>query len=298
MSRIRLQDWLERGRYVNYRDHQVFCVEEGEGDVIVNIHGFPTASFDWTRIWADLTSSYRVIAPDMMGFGFSDKPADYHYSLFDQADLYQSIMKEMGVSHAHFLCHDYGDTVGQELLVRERLGQLSFGIDSMCFLNGGIIPGEHRPRLVQRLLMSPLGPLVGRLMSEARFYRTFAAIFGPGTQPDKQELHDFWSLIRYNQGPRVMHKIIRYMAERIENSDRWVGALCETDTPLRFINGPEDPVSGRHMAEVYSRLVPDPDVVYLEGIGHYPQFEAPELMLNAFLPFVEQSSTRGSGAPQ
>ena len=56
--------------------------------------------------------------------------------------------------------------------------------------------------------------------------------------------------------------------------------------PLRFVNGPEDPVSGRHMAERYRELVPNPDVVLLDGIGHYPQLEAPEHVLEAFLAFV------------
>jgi pimeloyl-ACP methyl ester carboxylesterase len=73
-----------------------------------------------------------------------------------------------------------------------------------------------------------------------------------------------------------------------------VGALQQARVPLRFINGPEDPVSGRHMAERYRELVPNPDVVLLEGIGHYPQLEAPEAVLAAFLAFVDRVD---GGAP-
>ena len=56
--------------------------------------------------------------------------------------------------------------------------------------------------------------------------------------------------------------------------------------PLRFINGPADPVSGAHMAARYRELVPNPDVVLLDGIGHYPQLEAPEQVLASFFEFV------------
>jgi pimeloyl-ACP methyl ester carboxylesterase len=57
---------------------------------------------------------------------------------------------------------------------------------------------------------------------------------------------------------------------------------------MRLVNGPEDPVSGRHMANRYEEIVPHPDVVLLEGIGHYPQVEDPARTLRAFVEFVER----------
>ena len=79
-----------------------------------------------------------------------------------------------------------------------------------------------------------------------------------------------------------MHKLIGYMEERRRQRERWVGALQQTSVPLRLIDGALDPVSGRHMAERYRELVPDPDVVILAEIGHYPQVEAPEAVLEAY----------------
>ena len=55
--------------------------------------------------------------------------------------------------------------------------------------------------------------------------------------------------------------------------------------PMRFINGLLDPVSGAHMVERYRELIPGPDVIELEGIGHYPQVEAPGRVLEAFFAF-------------
>ena len=83
-----------------------------------------------------------------------------------------------------------------------------------------------------------------------------------------------------------MHRLSRYQRERQVHKQRWVGALQHPVVPLRFVNGPEDPVSGEHMAQVFSELVPDPDVVLLEGIGHYPQVEAPERVLSAWRDFI------------
>jgi len=82
-----LSDWRQKGTYITYNSHQIFTVDEGQGEVILAIHGFPTASFDWHKMWPGLSANNRVLALDMIGFGFSDKPKKYPYSILDQADL-------------------------------------------------------------------------------------------------------------------------------------------------------------------------------------------------------------------
>jgi pimeloyl-ACP methyl ester carboxylesterase len=293
---IPVQEWKIRGKTFDFEGHPIFYMDEGAGPALVCLHGFPTASWDWSWIWPELVRRFRVIAPDMIGFGFSAKPQNFQYTLRAQATLHERLLNHLGIDAAHLLAHNYGDTVAQELLARfeERRTDQRPGlqIQTVCFLNGGIIPGEHRPRLIQRLLISPIGPLVSRLTNQRSFNRSFSEIFGPTTQPRPDELAQFWSLIECNGGRRVLHKLIRYMQERTQFKERWVGVLRCAPVPMRFINGPEDPVSGRHMAEAYRRLVPNPDVVYLDGIGHYPQVEAPTKTLQVFLDFFERHGDR------
>ena len=286
---IKLEDWRQSGNWFQHRGHMIFYREEGDGVPLLCIHGFPTASWDWQRVWSALTQRNRVLAPDMIGFGFSAKPRDHLYSISGQATLHEELLALCGIDRVHLLVHDYGDTVAQELLARhlERGAARIAGPDlqSVCFLNGGLFPETHRPRFIQRLLASPIGPLLGRLTTERSFRGSFAAIFGPATQPSREELRDFWQLVSGNGGARIMHKLIGYMEERRRQRERWVGALQQTSVPLRLIDGALDPVSGRHMAERYRELVPDPDVVILAEIGHYPQVEAPEAVLEAYLEF-------------
>jgi pimeloyl-ACP methyl ester carboxylesterase len=287
---MQLDDWRHAGARFYYRGEPIFYRDDGRGPALLCIHGFPTASWDWHKLWPALTERFRAVAPDMIGFGLSAKPRSYDYSICDQATLHESLLDALGIARVHVLAHDYGDTVAQELLARhgERRAAGAAGpvIASVCFLNGGLFPEVHRARAAQKLLHSPLGPLLGRLMSERGFRRSFAPIFGPHTQPSDEELAVAWALVAHNDGPRVAHRLIRYIAERREFRERWVGALQGTDVPLRFINGPADPVSGAHMAARYRELVPKADVVLLDGIGHYPQLEAPERVLAAYLEFI------------
>jgi pimeloyl-ACP methyl ester carboxylesterase len=289
-----LDEWRRAGKTYSHRGHSIFYRDEGQGDVLLLIHGFPTASWDWHRVWEALGARFRLVAPDMIGFGFSAKPKRYDYSIHDQATLHEDLLARLGIGRARILAHDYGDTVAQELLARfedrREAAATGLAIESVCFLNGGLFPEAHRARLVQRLLATPLGPLLGRLSNERSFRRSFAAIFGPRTQPSDSELHDFWRLVAHEDGSSIMHLLIRYIEERRRFRERWVGALQRSAVPLRFINGPLDPVSGLHMAERYRELVPHPDVVLLDGVGHYPQIEDPEGVLDAFFHFVESAA--------
>lgn len=285
-----LAEWKAGGEYHYYNEHQIFVREGGRGDTLLLIHGFPTASWDWHRMWPQLTKKYHVIALDLLGFGFSAKPRNYPYSILDQADLIEQLLADKGIDHCSIISHDYGDTVAQELLARfnerQESGEIGLLIERLCLLNGGLFPEVHRPLLVQKILMSPLGPLVSRLFNRKKLGKNFKRIFGPKTQPTEAELDDFWILVAGNGGRYIFHRLIRYMAERVTHRKRWVGALQNTKVPLRFINGSADPISGQHMAKRYRELLPNPDVVELDQIGHFPLIEAQEAVLKHFLAFV------------
>ncbi|GAA5093258.1 alpha/beta fold hydrolase [Nocardia iowensis] len=284
--------WRANGRRYTHRGHQIFYRDDGGGaaGTLLCIHGFPTASWDWHAIWPGLCDRFgRVIAPDMIGFGWSAKPRNYTYSIADQADIHEELLREHGIARVHILAHDYGDTVAQELLARDidrrAAGDESLVIESVCLLNGGLFPETHRARPVQRLLASPLGPLAGMLASERAFTSSLSGVFGPDTKPSREELDQFWTLWCSKHGKRNGHKLIRYMSERRKHRERWVGALRDTKVPLRLIDGLLDPVSGAHMVRRYRELIPTPDVVELPKVGHYPQVEAPTDTLAAFLDF-------------
>jgi len=186
----------------------------------------------------------------------------------------------------HLLAHDYGDSVAQELLARHYEARIH--IASCVFLNGGLFPETHRPILMQKLLLSPLGWMIGRAFSREGLVKSFRQIFGPQSSPSESEMDDFWSLIESNQGPRIMHKLIAYIPERRAQRERWVSAMQRGEVQLRVIDGEVDPISGAHMVERYRELIPNPDTVLLPGIGHYPQTEAPGQVLKHYLEFRDQ----------
>lgn len=292
---MKLEAWRRSGATHGFKGHSIFFHDDGEkmAPALFCLHGFPTASWDWHRLWPRLRDRFRLVAPDFIGFGFSAKPRAFPYSISAQADLCEDLCAALGLRSVHLLAHDFGDTVAQELLARaeETAGRLE--ILSVCLLNGGIFPEANRPRAIQKLLLSPIGPVVTRLLTEGRFRRSFSAIFAEQSRPGRAELDEFWELINCNGGRLVVPTVIQYLKERDRFRRRWVGALTGAPVPVRFINGTQDSISGPRMVARYRELMPSPDVVEIPEAGHYPQLETPRRVAEAILTWSKrQSSTR------
>lgn len=282
--------WRAAGQMFDWRGHRVFYREQGDGEPLLLLHGFPTSSWDWRHVWDELARHHHVIAFDYLGFGFSDKPSGGPYSVFAYADQAEALLVRLGVGpRIHVLAHDLGDTVAQELLARDRERRGGHHgvpeLASVCLLNGGVLPEQHRPRVVQRLLDSPLGFLVARFTNRQRFGRGLAAVFGPNTQPSAAELDGFWECASFAHGLRNYHHLIRYMRERKRYRSRWVTPMLDGPVPLSFINGHLDPVSGKHVVDRLRELRPSLEIHDLPQIGHYPQTEAPADVLRAYAAF-------------
>ncbi|TNE88404.1 MAG: alpha/beta hydrolase [Deltaproteobacteria bacterium] len=259
--------------------------DEGEGASLVCLHGFPTSSWDFEPMWPGLTAHHRTVAFDLIGLGHASKPrAPMPVAL--QADLTESVCVARGITEAHLLAHDLGDTVAQELLARQAEGSAKVRWRRVVLLNGGLFPETHHPRLIQRLLISRLGGLVATLSTERTFRRNLTQVFGPHTPPSEDFLRESWVLLERDGGRHALPRLIRYMAERKTHRERWVRPLVDRLVPLRLINGSLDPVSGRHAADRYAELVPDADVVHLPRLGHYPHVEDPPAVLAPVLAWL------------
>ena len=256
---------------------------------IVFIHGFPSASWDWHHQWQALKhragTSYQLIALDMLGFGLSAKPYPHQYQLVDQARYIKALLARLQVTQCHLLAHDYGDSVAQELLHLAETGQTEFAIQSLTYLNGGLFSESHRPLLTQKLLLSPLGNWLVKLLNKRSLANSFHKIFGPDTPPAQHDIDTLWQLLQHQQGTRAMPGLIRYIPERAKRRADWLRAMQTTQTPQLFINGAHDPISGEHMRQRFTTLVPQGKTVSLP-VGHYPQIEAPEAVLQHFCEFI------------
>jgi len=87
-------------------------VDEGQGQAVVMVHGTPTWSFLYRKLIKGLSSDYRVVAPDHLGFGLSDKPRDWSYLPRDHAANLAELITHLDLKDITLVVHDFGGPIG------------------------------------------------------------------------------------------------------------------------------------------------------------------------------------------
>jgi pimeloyl-ACP methyl ester carboxylesterase len=256
---------------------------------VLVLHGFPTSGIDWHSVAHAVSEHRRVIVPDLLGFGLSDKP-DQRYSLFEQADIVDALAQALGLPAVALVTHDMGDSVGGEVLARSLDGTLSFDIERRVLTNGSIYIDMAHLTDGQKLLLS---------LPDERLSTEFAApqaglevalrnTFAPQSNVADEELAAMAALVVHDAGNTMLARTIRYVEERHVHEDRWTGAIERHPAPLDIIWGDLDPIAVWPMAERLHDARADAVVHRLEGVGHYPMVETPPRFTDALLAALER----------
>jgi pimeloyl-ACP methyl ester carboxylesterase len=272
----RIERWRDEGELREIAGRRIFVRQfAGDGPPLLLLHGFPSSSYDWRQLVAHLPGGRAVLAFDFLGFGFSDKPRRHEYSLFEQADLTEELVRGWTDGPVQLVAHDMGTSVATELLARDIEGRLRFELASVLLFNGSMIVERATLTSGQRLLRSPLGPLFAQLSTKRVFSQQFAGLFSPSHPLEPDELDDQWALWTRAGGQRNAHRLIGYVDERIRFADRWHGALRDWPGDLAFAWGMLDPVATPNVLAGLRELRPHAPVTELPDLGHYPQIEEP-----------------------
>ena len=125
--------------FLKVKDKKLAYIDEGEGEVIVFIHGNPTSSYLWRNIAPNFNKSYRVIVPDLVGMGDSEKldgVDNPDYSFNGQYDYLEELLNQLNLGkRIHLVIHDWGCGLG---LKYARLN--SDNIASITFMEGVTVP--------------------------------------------------------------------------------------------------------------------------------------------------------------
>lgn len=286
-------DWLAGGEFINFDGLRLFVRRYGRGRPLLCLHAFPTASYDYSRLAPLLAEQYEMFFLDYSGFGFSEKPRDYAYSLFKYADAAEALCRAFRLSSLSVCAHDIGDSVALELL---RRGTLT--VEALTLLNGSVVSVPFTDpwmALSQKVWLHPkVGPLVSRLrlFRKSFFAAMFQRIFARRLSP--REIDAFWSLVCHNDGLGIYHRLMGYMPERWQHQQRWLRVLAHPAPPLTLIWGQADPIATPTVAEHICTLRPDARYIPLAGVGHYPHWEVPSLVAEAILS-ASTSSTYSNG---
>ena len=304
------QTWEKAGQYLVLLSNgqRVFSRQWGSSEASAEhtallLHGFPESSYSFHKVIDGLLTTFqRVVVFDMLGYGLSDKPSHYSYSLLAQADVALEVWQQLEVSGGHIISHDMGTSVLTEIVARHIEGSLpnffNQGIQSLTFTNGSMVLEMAKLRVMQRLLLSPIGALVSRFSNYGLFKRSVLSAHGADAQHAlvEQDIQQLWSQYCLNDGYKKSHYLIRYLNDRKRyEKSRWLPLLAQASQtiPTHFCWGADDQVARVSMAKyLATQVCLSSELTVMPGVGHFCQLGSPERWLESVNAFYHSSISK------
>lgn len=284
-------DWLDRDLYPFVgRDvplpggSRMHVLDAGSGPPVLLVHGTPSWSFEWRHIVAGLSSGFRCIAPDHLGFGLSDRPADADYTPEAHADRLRDLVASLDVRGITLVVHDFGGLIGLPLA----LGPGS-PVRRLVVINSWMWHLGEDPRVAR--IARLLGGRAGRLAYER--LNLSIRVLMPGAYADRKKLTP--AIHRHYLAPfadrrsrgLVLWPMARALLGSAAHANRlWESRWALAGIPALIIWGTRDPALGAHQLQRWREALPSARVVELP-VGHWPHEESPEAVLTPLREFLE-----------
>ena len=256
-------------------------LDEGAGNPVLLLHGEPTWSFLWRKSIPKLAQRHRVVAPDLLGFGRSDKPTDLGWYSYDgHVASVERLVAELGLERLTLVVHDWGGPIGLRFAVEheglvDRLVILDTGIA------GGKPPGEMwlRFRAVVREVGGALD--IGRLVEAGT---------AQGLADDVRAAYDApFPTPESKAGARAFPELVATEPEHPSTApmNRVRDALRDWHKPALVVWGAQDSVLSPRIAEHFVELIPGATgPLLLDGASHFLQEDRPNEVTAAIDGFV------------
>lgn len=271
----------ERSRFAEVDGVRLHYHEAGATNdpVIILIHGFTASTLVWSEVLLPIAKrGFRVIAPDLAGFGFSGKPKEAEYTIEWQARLVLGLMDNLGIERASMVGNSYGGAVAAVCALDnpERIERL--------ILVGAVSNDNVKKRLLLRLGRSPIvGDLISPLLLDLRWLVRQRMLRNrirlKEINDERFEAHH--RHLRTSSTQRaVLRMLRRWRANRIRESAHLI------KQPVLLIWGEQDVEMPLEDGKFLHREIPDARLIVFRQCGHLPQEEYPQEFVELVTGFV------------
>ena len=253
-------------RYRDVAGLRLAHVDEGDGPPVVMWHGEPTWGFLWRKLVPPiLAAGFRVVLPDLPGFGRSDKPVDVGWYTYERhVQMAATLLEDLDLRGATFVVHDWGGPIGLRLAVEH-----AERVDRLVVMDTGLVTGHQRMSdawhrfadFVRRTEDLPVGLLVRR-----------GCHVDPGAEVAAAYDAPFPS-VAAKVGARAFPELVVAGPDAPGNEAgrRAFAALREDRRPLLMLWGAEDPVLPPAVGEAFAHALGRPAPRVIADAGHFLQ---------------------------
>jgi pimeloyl-ACP methyl ester carboxylesterase len=279
----------ERSRFVRVNGERVHYQEAGKGTdpPLVLIHGFCSSTLVWSKVFLELANyGFRVLAPDLLGYGYSARPRQLDYSIDSQARMIVGFLDALGIDRAAVLGASYGGAVAGILALDypERVERL--------ILVGAVTNNEPTRFLLMRLFGSPiLGDILSPLLVSSRrlLRRRMKKVYDRHSwMLDERRVDARHGPLRTSGTHRaIVRTVRRWDADRIQRQAHLI------TQPTMLVWGENDPETPLHDGEILQARIPGSRLFVFRECGHIPHEEFPETFTRLVADFCIEQSDNG-----
>lgn len=264
-------DTVVKHRWTSLDGLGVFYREAGpEGaPTILLPHGYPCSSYEFRNFMPLLADSWRLVAPDFPGCGYSETPEDFAYDFDGYADFLDRFVNHLGITRFTLYLHDFGSQIGLRLAIRQ-----PDRVAALIIQNGDIYEDQLGPKYaaLQEYFRDPTPERhtkLGEAVSEEGFRDEFLNDVRPELAaripPDLWKLH--WSLMTERRR-QIAIDVIAGLKDNLAWFPRYQAYLREHQPPTLIVWGPQDGYMPEGSARAYLRDLPNAELHLLDG-GHW-----------------------------
>ena len=275
-------------------------VDEGsrEAKPIILLHGEPTWGYLYRKFIPELSKTYRVIVPDMMGFGKSETPQDREYTLKTHVENLSSLIKYLKLNDITFVGQDWGGPITAAYSIRNIDKVKSFVLINTLFgYSKEVRPKNLSPWfqwIDKHYQDKTLDGILGELGS------TVLSIMKIPNFTNNNIINDTWINAYSSQFPdrasckgainfpldALLNRIVPYIIQGIKEGD--LKSLCSKPAILAY--GMKDrAIEPDYAIRDFKALFPGSNVVEMPNAGHYSQEDEPELLINLIKDFMKDN---------
>lgn len=263
--------------------HFLSYVDRGRGRPVVLLHGAPTWGFLWSGLLQELGETHRVLVPDLLGYGGSDRVDGVDRSVRRQAELLDRWLQKLEIERTAVVGHDLGGAVAMHLAARypHRVSRLGL-LDAACY-DSWPAPFLHRLGRPER---RPIRPAREAAHLRQALRRGFAS------PPPAAFLDGLLAPYRTEVGMRTL----RRDAAALDPNETLELApiLGKIASPTLIAWGEADSFQAVDYAERLAWDIPDSRLTRIDGAGHFVMIDQPGRLMRVLQPFLAEE---GSGPP-
>ena len=287
------KDWRElypfESKFAQIGKHRMHYVDEGQGPVLMMVHGNPTWSFYWRDVIRSLSRNYRCIAVDNLGMGLSDKPQDYNYCLSNHIDNLVKLIEQLELSDLTMMVHDWGGPIGLGAAnkVPERISRLVLS-------NTAAFPPPYVPQRIRLVHIPVFGSVAVRGLNLFCHAANRMTTHRPGGLTSQEKAgylapYDNW------KNRVAVYKFVMDIPRTTKHQSYETAAWLEkampqfADRPALFVWGMQDWCFREECIDRLQVMLPKAEVVKIQEAGHYVNEDATDQVIEAFEQFLQKT---------